>query len=82
MLPRIGIALATLAAGWSLYLCFNLVVIGGPQYLNTTSGGATDLALVAPRTHTTFGAYGFGIWHVFHLLEPFFAWPFGHAASR
>lgn len=80
--PRAGIAAASAAAAWTIYLCLNLVIIGGPQYLSTTSGGATDLALVAPRTNTSLGAYAFGVWHRSHLLGSFIAWPFGHTASR
>jgi hypothetical protein len=75
--PRIGSAAASLATAWTLFLCFNLVTIGGPQYLNTTSGGASDLGLLPHRTHTSVGAYAFGIWHKSNFLQPFVAWPFG-----
>jgi hypothetical protein len=75
--PRLGGAAAVVATGWTLFLCFNLVTIGGPQYRATIPGGATDLALLAHRTHTGLGAYAFGIWHKSNLLAPFFTWPFG-----
>lgn len=74
---RTGFLFASFTTAWSLFLCFNFVTIGGPQYLNTTAGGASDLALVPVRTHTGLGAYGFGIWHKSNLLRPVFAWPFG-----
>jgi hypothetical protein len=60
-LPRTAAALATVTVAWSLFLALNLVVIGGPQYESTTSGGATDLALVPYRTHTSLGAYLWGL---------------------
>lgn len=66
--PRTAVAAATLAAAWSLFLAFNLVIIGGPQYLADTPGGATDLALVPARTHTSVGAYLWGIRHRSNLL--------------
>lgn len=74
--PRSATVASVAAAAWTLFLCFNLVTIGGPQYRNTTPGGATDLALVPVRTHTSLGAYGFGLWHKSNLLGPFIAWPF------
>ncbi len=81
--PRLGTAAAVVATAWTLFLCFNLVTIGGPQYRSDTPGGASDLALLVHRTHTGLGAYGFGIWHRSNLLEPFVAWPFGtHTSAR
>lgn len=74
--PRVAGAAAAAATAWTLFLCFNLVTIGGPQYRSTTPGGATDLALVPVRTHTSFGAYGYGLWHKSNLLRPLVAWPF------
>ena len=74
--PTIAAVTMSAAVAWSLFLCFNFVTIGGPQYLTTTTGGASDLALVPVRDHTSVGAYGFGIWHRSNLLRPFFAWPF------
>jgi hypothetical protein len=67
--PRVTYAAATLAVAWSLFLAFNLTIIGGPQYLEDTPGGVEDLALVPVRTHTTPGAYLWGIWHRSRLLH-------------
>jgi hypothetical protein len=75
--PRLAGAAAAVAVSWTLFLCFNLVTIGGPQYLKTTPGGVEDLALVPVHTDTSPGAYGFGVWHKSNLLRPLFAWPFG-----
>jgi hypothetical protein len=61
--PRTAIAAAGICAAWSVYLGFNLVVIGGPQYLATVPGGATDLAVRPAHTHTSVGAYLWGVWH-------------------
>ena len=44
--PRFTLVAASVAVAWSLFLAFNLTIIGGPQYLSNTPGGATDLALV------------------------------------
>lgn len=66
--PRTAVAAASVAATWSLFLAFNLVIIGGPQYLSNTPGGATDLALVPVRTHTSVGAYLWGLRHRSNLL--------------
>jgi hypothetical protein len=59
--PRFAIAAATVAVAWSLFLCFNLIVIGGPQYVSNTPGGATDVALIPARTNTSLGAYLWGM---------------------
>jgi hypothetical protein len=67
--PRAGFAAAAVAAAWSLFLAFNLVIIGGPQYLSTIPGGASDLALVPTRTHTSPGAYLWGMYHRSNLLR-------------
>ena len=74
--PRPAMIAAAVATAWTLFLCFNLATIGGPQYRSTTSGGASDLALVPAHAHTSLGAYGFGVWHVSNLLRPVIAWPF------
>jgi hypothetical protein len=66
--PRAALVLGTLAVAWSLFLALNLVLIGGPQYLDTTPGGATDLALLPHRTHTTVGAYVWGLRHESRLV--------------
>jgi len=66
--PRPAIVAAVVAVAWSLFLAFNLVVIGGPQYNSNTPGGATDLALVPVRTNTSLGAYLWGMKHRSHLL--------------
>lgn len=66
--PRLGLAAATLAAAWTLFLALNLTLIGGPQYLSDTPGGASDLALVPERTHTSPGAYLWGMYHRSNLL--------------
>jgi hypothetical protein len=67
--PRTALAAATVCVAWSLYLAFNLEVVGGPQYLNTVSGGATDLAARQAQTHTSVGAYLWGIRHKSNLLR-------------
>lgn len=67
-LPLTTRALATLAVAWWLFLAFNLVLIGGPQYLDTTTGGASDLALVPHRTHTCLGACVWGFRHNSRLV--------------
>jgi hypothetical protein len=74
--PRPATAAAVAAVAWTLFLCFNLVTIGGPQYLDTVPDGASDLALVPIRDHTSLGAYGFGLWRASNLLRPVAAWPF------
>ncbi len=74
--PRPVQALATLGVAWSLFLCFNLTTIGGPQYNSNVAGGASDLALVPARTHTSAGAYLWGIYHRSRLIEPVVPWPF------
>jgi hypothetical protein len=66
--PRPAIAGATVCAAWSLYLAFNLLTIGGPQYVSTIPGGASDVALIPERTHTSLGAYQWGIRRVSRLL--------------
>ena len=67
--PRVGLVASTLAVAWSLFLMFNLTLIGGPQYVSNTPGGATDLALVPIRTHTSVGAYLWGMKHRSNLLK-------------
>ncbi|MFN2628970.1 MAG: hypothetical protein ABR569_10090 [Gaiellaceae bacterium] len=67
--PRTAVAAATVAAAWSLYLAFNLVIIGGPQYVADTPGGVSDVALIPPRTHTSVGAYLWGLRHKSLLLR-------------
>jgi hypothetical protein len=66
--PRLGFAAAAVAVAWTLFLAFNLVTIGGPQYLSTIPGGASDMALVPERTHTSPGAYAWGVYHKSNLL--------------
>jgi Dolichyl-phosphate-mannose-protein mannosyltransferase len=68
-MPRPAMVAAVVAVAWSLFLAFNLVVIGGPQYNSNTPGGATDLALVPIRTHTSVGAYLWGVKHRSNLLR-------------
>jgi hypothetical protein len=34
--PRVAIAVGAVAVAWLLLLCFNLAVIGGPQYVSDT----------------------------------------------
>lgn len=79
--PRRTAVAAAVAVGWTLFLYVNFVTIGGAQYYGSTTAGASDLALVPVRAHTSIGAYGFGLWHKSNLLRPFFAWPFGKANS-
>ncbi|HEY7208470.1 MAG TPA: glycosyltransferase family 39 protein [Gaiellaceae bacterium] len=67
--PRFGLVAASLAALWTAFLMFNLEVIGGPQYTNTISGGATDLARLPATTHTSPGAYLWGLKHKSNLLR-------------
>ncbi len=67
--PRFTLVAATVTVAWSLFLAFNLTIIGGPQYLSNTPGGATDLALVPHRTHTSPGAYLWGVYHRSNLLH-------------
>ena len=66
--PRPVLALTTVCTFWSLFLAFNLLIIGGPQYLSTIPGGATGVALIPHRTHTSIGAYVYGIRHISRLL--------------
>jgi hypothetical protein len=67
--PRPAFAAAAVGCAWSLFLAFNLVTIGGPQYLSTIPGGASDLALVPARTHTSVGAYLWGVKHKSNLFR-------------
>jgi peptidoglycan/LPS O-acetylase OafA/YrhL len=75
---RLGIALAAVCALWSIYLCLNLVTIGGPQYESTVSGGASDLAALPFRTHTSPGAYAWGVYHQSRVVKALVPWPFSH----
>ena len=74
--PRPAAVLSIIAVAWTMFLYCNFITIGGPQYYGAT-GSATELAAVPVRTHTSAGAYGFGLWHRSNLLRPLFAWPFG-----
>ena len=67
--PRIAVAAAAVATAWFLFLAFNLMVIGGPQYVSNTPGGASDVALLPSRTHTSVGAYFWGIRFRSHLFR-------------
>jgi hypothetical protein len=67
--PRPAIVAAAATAAWSLFLAFNLVIIGGPQYNSDTPGGASDVALIPSRTHTSVGAYLWGLRHKSNLLR-------------
>jgi len=62
-LPRFTMVAATAACTWSLFLAFNLEIIGGPQYLSTVPGGATDVAAIPIRGHVSIGAYLWGVRH-------------------
>ncbi len=68
VVPRIALVAATICVAWSLFLAFNLITIGGPQYLSTIPGGATDVALIPTRTHTSIGAYAWGVRHRARLI--------------
>lgn len=63
------VAAASLAAAWSLFLMFNLTVIGGPKYLNTVPGGASDLAVLPARTHESVGSYLWGLRYKSNFLR-------------
>jgi hypothetical protein len=80
--PRLGAAAAVLTVAWSLFLCFNLTTIGGPQYVKAMPGGAGGLALTPVRTHTSPGAYAYGVWWKSNVLRHLFPWPFDKAQSR
>jgi len=67
--PRTAVAAAAVATAWSLFLAFNLLTIGGPQYVSDTPGGASDVALIPHRTHTSVGAYLWGVRHRSVLLR-------------
>jgi dolichyl-phosphate-mannose-protein mannosyltransferase len=66
---KVSLALATVAACWSLLLVFNFTIIGGPQYLDTVPGGASDLALLPTRTHQSLGSYLWGLRHKSNFLR-------------
>lgn len=67
--PRLTLAAASVTTAWSLFLGFNLVTIGGPQYLDTVSGGASDLAVLPAENHTSLGAYLWGLRHLSNLTR-------------
>jgi hypothetical protein len=67
--PRTALAAAAVATAWSIFLALNFVIIGGPQYLSDTRGGASDLALVPFRTHTSIGAYLWGVKHKSNFFD-------------
>lgn len=62
-LPRVTLVAATITCAWSLFLAFNLEIVGGPQYLSTIPGGATDVATVPFHSDVSVGAYLWGIRH-------------------
>lgn len=68
-IPRTAVAAATIAVAWSLFLAFNLNVVGGPQYVGNTPGGASDVALIPARTNTSVGAYLYGLRLRSHLFR-------------
>ena len=66
---RWTIALASLAAAWTVFLALNLQFVGPPHGDYTTiRGGASDLALQVIREHVTPGAYAWGIYHRSRLV--------------
>ena len=66
---RLTVVAATAACAWSLFLAFNLEIIGGAQYLSTIPGGATDVAAIPTQGHVSIGAYLWGIRHRSLLLR-------------
>lgn len=62
-LPRLTAVAAAVACAWSLLLAFNLEIIGGPQYLNTIPGGASDVAAIPIHSNVSIGAYVWGLRH-------------------
>jgi hypothetical protein len=66
---RWTVALASLAAAWTVFLALNLQFVGPPHGDYTTiRGGASDLALQVTREHVTPGAYTWAIYHRSRLV--------------